>query len=75
MHPGGTEVCNGLDDDCDGSVDNGASDATLWYEDLDGGGYGSDVSESACSAPLGYVSVTGDCDDATGSLNPGEIEN
>ncbi|MDP2314600.1 MAG: FG-GAP-like repeat-containing protein [Pseudomonadota bacterium] len=27
VHPGATEVCNGIDDDCDGTVDTGATDA------------------------------------------------
>ena len=33
-HPGGTEVCGGGDEDCDGVVDEAdAADATIWYGD------------------------------------------
>ncbi len=33
--PSQTEVCNGIDDDCDGQVDDDASDATMFYADGD----------------------------------------
>ena len=65
-HPGETEVCDGADNDCDGTVDeDDASDAGTWYADSDGDGYG-DASRSdvACAAPSGYVSDDSDCDDS-----------
>ena len=62
--PGGVEVCGGKDEDCDGDVDEpSASNATLWYADGDGDGSGSAVSTRSCSAPAGFVAVSGDCDD------------
>ncbi len=59
-----SEVCNGQDDDCDGSVDEGAIDATTWYRDADGDGYG-DANDSvvSCTQPPGYVADDQDCDD------------
>jgi hypothetical protein len=39
--PGGTERCNGRDDDCDGTSDEDAVDAPTWYVDADGDGVGS----------------------------------
>ena len=37
---------------------------TIWYADNDGDGYGNiNMTISACSKPLGYVSQSGDCDD------------
>ncbi|MCO4747338.1 MAG: putative metal-binding motif-containing protein [Proteobacteria bacterium] len=75
--PGGTEVCGDqLDNDCDGAIDEaGASDASDWYVDLDGDGYGHlTTGETACSAPIGYVADNTDCDDAAASTNPGAAE-
>jgi hypothetical protein len=71
VFPGGTEICDGLDNDCDGTVDNGASDAFQWFGDADGDGFGdpAQVTE-ACSAPVGYVPADGDCDDADSRVYP-----
>ena len=75
VNPGAAETCNGVDDDCDGTVDGGASDATTWYADADGDGYGDSTSTAtACDAPSGYVAAGGDCDDADAAYNPGATE-
>jgi hypothetical protein len=75
-YPGADEYCNGADDDCDGTVDEAdAMDATTWYADGDGDGYGdATTSEAACDAPAGYVVDATDCDDADASVNPGATE-
>ncbi len=76
VNPIATEVCNGIDDNCDGSVDEDtASDASTWYADGDGDGYG-DAATSAvsCSAPRGYVADNTDCNDARYETNPGADE-
>ncbi len=72
VNPDATEVCNGVDDDCDGTVDeDDAADATTWYADADGDGYGDpDSATLACDAPSGMVDNADDCDDADASLNP-----
>ncbi len=76
IHPQADETCNGSDDDCDGTVDeDDASDATTWYVDLDGDGYGSTtLTVVACAAPSGFLSDATDCDDLNGSVNPGAVE-
>src|SRR4029453_18753714 len=43
VHPGAEEICNDVDDDCDGSIDVGAVDATMSYVDRDGDGLGADA--------------------------------
>ena len=69
------ETCDGLDNDCDGSVDEDASDATTWYADADGDGHGgSQFTVDACSAPAGYVASSDDCDDLDASSHPGATE-
>ena len=64
IHPGVEEVCNGLDDDCDGQADEDL-EFQLWYADADGDGWGdSDVTRTACAQPEGYVAESGDCEDS-----------
>ncbi|MFA4845753.1 MAG: putative metal-binding motif-containing protein, partial [Patescibacteria group bacterium] len=73
VNPGATETCNEVDDDCDGSVDDGVE--TTYYADADGDLYGdSSVSEDACEAPSGYVVDATDCDDTDDSVNPAATE-
>ncbi len=75
VNPGAMEVCNGMDDDCDGDIDNNAADATTWYLDSDGDGFGNGSTDSLdCSAPSGYVADNTDCDDSDPAVNPGATE-
>ena len=76
VNPGATELCNGVDDDCDGSVDeDSAADAPTWYADTDGDGYGDGgVSTAACSQPSGMVADGSDCDDADAAISPAASE-
>ncbi len=71
--PGNLEVCDELDNDCDGDVDEGVT--TTYYADVDGDGYGDPSStEDACALPTGYAEVAGDCDDTEPTTNPGATE-
>ncbi|MDP2309080.1 MAG: FG-GAP-like repeat-containing protein [Pseudomonadota bacterium] len=77
ISPGATEVCNAIDDDCDGTTDVGASDATTWYADGDADGYtDADNSVLGCTAPAGYsaASAAPDCDDADPTVSPGAAD-
>ena len=76
VNPDATEICDTLDNDCDGSTDGSDSaDASTWYYDGDSDGYGLDSSTVlSCSSPSGYASEGGDCDDADTSASPGETE-
>ncbi len=69
--PGTSDVClNGLDDNCNGIVDEGCTVNQTWYRDLDGDGFGCQFSVSATclsmvapTQPSGYVGNSSDCDD------------
>jgi hypothetical protein len=73
VNPGAAEACNGVDDDCDGVIDEDGT-ASTWYADADGDGYGGSTSVSACTAPTGYVAASTDCDDGAAGVHPGADE-
>lgn len=72
IYPGAPEYCNGVDDNCDRTIDEDtALDAIVWYLDSDGDGYGDSLySTTSCTAPSSYVSNNSDCDDSSGSISP-----
>lgn len=73
VYQGATEVCNHMDDDCDGVADEDVE--TTYYQDADGDNYGNpNVSTSACSAPAGFETDNDDCDDTNPDVHPGAEE-
>ncbi len=72
IHPDAAETCDGVDNDCDGQVDEGT--LSTFYADLDGDGHGAGAPVSACEAPEGHVAQDGDCNDGDPTIYPGANE-
>jgi hypothetical protein len=69
INPLAAETCNGIDDNCNGQIDEDVS--TTFYLDADGDGYGDpNIPLSACVQQTGYVENSQDCDDSSTSINP-----
>jgi parallel beta-helix repeat protein len=73
ISPGATEVCNDIDDNCNGSTDEGVQ--STYYQDADTDGYGDHLAYvQACAAPIGYVTDNTDCNDGDAAIQPGAVE-
>ena len=74
INPGAIEICNGMDDNCNGQSEEGLIFLNF-YLDNDGDGYGATSSiQSACDVIGGYILSGGDCNDANININPGATE-
>lgn len=78
INPSALERCDGIDNDCDGAVDDEdtiPSELQLsWYPDADGDGFGEGDPLVGCVAPAGFVDNALDCDDSNDSVNPVALE-
>lgn len=73
IHPGAIEICNGMDDNCNGQIDEGL--LSYFYIDTDNDGYGSGTdSLLACTVPAGYSVNKLDCNNTDASIYPGAVE-
>lgn len=70
--PDAEEVCNDLDDNCDGEVDEGLDET--WYADADGDGFGDPtLAITDCDPGSGWVLDSTDCDDTTAARRPDAV--
>ncbi len=71
--PVAAEVCDGVDNDGDGSTDEGVT--STYFRDLDGDGYGKPSEPVvACAQPAGFVPDATDCNDLSSAAHPGAAE-
>ena len=73
VNPAATEICNSIDDNCDGQIDEGLT-FTNYYADTDGDGYGAGTATNACAQPSGYVAANTDCNNSNSAVNPAATE-
>jgi hypothetical protein len=72
VNPNAVELCDGVDNNCDGETDDAtAVDASTWFLDNDGDGFGDDTTEvNGCQPDAMWVEDNGDCDDNADNAYP-----
>jgi len=76
INPDGIEVCDAIDNDCNGLADDGL-DKNRYYLDFDGDSFGdlaNPVDTCISVPPVGYVVDHTDCDDSSAAINPSADE-
>jgi hypothetical protein len=73
VYPGAPEICDGLDNNCNGQEDEGLTFLN-YYFDGDDDGYGIGNPTVSCTSLTGYATLTGDCDDSNNTVYPGATD-
>jgi len=76
IFPGADEICDGVDNSCNGLIDDADPLAIAFfkYVDADGDGYGNGLEVQFTCRTDGFALIEGDCNDENPFINPGEIE-
>ncbi|MFH1729369.1 MAG: putative metal-binding motif-containing protein [Pseudomonadota bacterium] len=75
INPEASELCDEIDNNCNGEIDEDAQDVIDFFADVDQDGFGDpNSSVAACLAPSGYITDNTDTDDTEASKYPGAIE-
>jgi len=67
------EVCNGFDDDCDGSTDDAPAVSVYPDNDMDGFGAAGAAAQSMCPGVGNFSPYANDCDDTNPAIVPGAM--
>lgn len=73
INPGATDVCNYIDDNCNGLIDEDEPPQD-YYSDRDGDGHGAGAARAFCEDTVGYSRLSDDCDDTRNTVYPGAPE-
>ncbi len=74
INPDAIEECDGVDNNCDGQIDEGFT-LIVYFADLDEDGFGDPENTiEACDLVEGLVENSLDCDDTDPSINPDAVE-
>jgi len=72
INPGAAEICDGVDNNCVGGIDEDVQ--TTYYRDADNDTYGdAGNSQLLCGASAGWVLDNTDCNDGNSAINPATI--
>ncbi|MEN0062510.1 MAG: MopE-related protein [Myxococcota bacterium] len=73
VHPEAAETCDGIDNNCNGQIDEGVAVVAYW--DRDGDGFGDpNFARRVCTVPEDGVEQAGDCDDDDPLTHEGAVE-
>ena len=75
VNPAAVELCNDIDDDCDGKIDEGFTPILL-VSDADGDGFGARNGKTIVGCPpiANFAPTFDDCNDTDPSIHPGATE-